>query len=185
MRLWTLHPKYLDRRGLVALWREGLLAQAVLRGNTDGYGHHPQLIRFREQASPVGAIAEYLRIVHAESVARGYSFAGGKIGRAGHRGRIPIARGQLEFEWGHLMAKLQRRDPGWHARLERVNHPRAHPLFRMVPGPTESWEKGAAAAPPRDAAIGPRVTPAAGMRHARASRVTRGSRGPTPPIGDG
>jgi hypothetical protein len=29
-RIWSLHPKYLDARGLVALWREGLLAQAVL-----------------------------------------------------------------------------------------------------------------------------------------------------------
>ena len=27
MRLWTLHPKYLDAAGLVALWREALLAQ--------------------------------------------------------------------------------------------------------------------------------------------------------------
>ncbi len=34
MRLWTLHPKYLDPRGLVALWREALFAQAVLRGWT-------------------------------------------------------------------------------------------------------------------------------------------------------
>jgi len=31
MRLWTIHPKYLDRQGLLALWREALLAQKVLR----------------------------------------------------------------------------------------------------------------------------------------------------------
>ena len=29
MRLWSLHPRYLDRQGLTALWREGLLARAV------------------------------------------------------------------------------------------------------------------------------------------------------------
>jgi hypothetical protein len=43
MRLWSLHPQYLDPQGLVALWREALLAQAVLRGKTRGYKHHPQL----------------------------------------------------------------------------------------------------------------------------------------------
>ena len=52
MRLWTLHPRYLDARGLVALWREALLAQKVLRGKTRGYRAHPQLQRFREQADP-------------------------------------------------------------------------------------------------------------------------------------
>jgi hypothetical protein len=134
MRLWSLHPKYLDRRGLVALWREGLLAQAVLRGDTTGYVHHPQLDRFRERPSPVGLIAEYLRAVHAESVARGYDFDAGKIGRATNRGRVAVGRAQLEFEWGHLMAKLERRDPGWRARLEQVKRPRAHPVFRIVSG---------------------------------------------------
>ncbi|MGP9584395.1 pyrimidine dimer DNA glycosylase/endonuclease V, partial [Micrococcaceae sp. AOP34-BR2-30] len=30
MRLWSLHPEVLDRQGLIAGWREALLAQAVL-----------------------------------------------------------------------------------------------------------------------------------------------------------
>ena len=38
------------------MWREALLAQAVLRGRTIGYVHHPQLARFRSQASPLGAV---------------------------------------------------------------------------------------------------------------------------------
>jgi hypothetical protein len=144
MRLWTLHPKYLDHRGLVALWREGLLAQAVLSGNTTGYVHHPQLRRFRDRPSPIGLVAEYLRTVHAESVVRGYSFDAGKISRARDRGRVAVTRGQLDYEWGHLMAKLQQRDPRWRARLARVKRPRAHPVFRIVPGAIESWEKGVA-----------------------------------------
>jgi len=37
MRLWTIHPKYLDAKGLVALWRETLLAKHVLEGKTPGY----------------------------------------------------------------------------------------------------------------------------------------------------
>lgn len=67
MRLWTLHPKYLDRQGLLALWREGLLAQAVLAGKTKGYRNHPQLIRFKSARDPLAAIGCYLTIVHREA----------------------------------------------------------------------------------------------------------------------
>lgn len=143
MRIWSLHPKYLDAQGLVALWREGLLAQAVLKGETSGYARHPQLLRFRERASPVGSIAEYLRGVHGEAVNRGYHFAGAKISRARAPGRLAVARGQLEFEWHHLMAKLKQRDPEWLARIATVKQPRPHPLFRVVQGSVAPWEKGA------------------------------------------
>lgn len=44
MRLWSLHPSLLDRAALIAGWREALLAQKVLRGQTTGYRHHPQLV---------------------------------------------------------------------------------------------------------------------------------------------
>lgn len=125
----------------MAVWREGLLAQAVLRGTTQGYRHHPQLGRFRQGASPLGAIADYLRAVHAESVARGYSFAAGKIGRARSRGRIAVTSGQLRFEWEHLHAKLRGRDPRWRRGLTEVTRPETHPLFRVVSGGTEPWEK--------------------------------------------
>lgn len=141
VRLWTLHPKYLDARGLVALWREALLAQAVLRGHTRGYTHHPQLERFSGCSSPLGSIAEYLRGVHAESVRRGYTFLAPKIGRAGYTGRLTVTRGQLLYEWQHLMAKLASRDPVWRVKLEKVARPAAHPLFRIVPGDVESWER--------------------------------------------
>lgn len=143
MRLWSLHPKYLDARGLVALWREGLLAQAVLRGRTKGYTHHPQLLRFREQGCPVGMIADYLRSVHRESVGRGYHFAGGKISRAGASGRLTVTRGQLQFEWQHLLEKVQRRDPEWLAGHLDVKRPQPHPLFEVVRGGVAPWEKGA------------------------------------------
>ena len=143
LRIWSLHPKYLDARGLVALWREGLLAQAVLKGNTNGYLHHPQLLRFREQAFPVGTIAEYLRGVHGEAVNRGYRFAGAKVSRARARGRLTVTRGQLEFEWQHLLEKLQTRDPKLHARLVTLKNPRPHPLFRVARGDVAQWEKGA------------------------------------------
>ena len=60
MRLWSLHPKYLDTKGLLALWREGLLAQKVLAGKTKGYKNHPQLDRFKAHGSPRKAIGRYL-----------------------------------------------------------------------------------------------------------------------------
>lgn len=142
MRLWSLHPKYLDACGLVALWREALLAQAVLTRRTAGYRHHPQLKRFRAQASPVGSIADYLRGVHAEAVSRGYAFAGRKISIARGDAIIVVTRGQLEHEWRHLMAKLAIRAPDVHDRHGRVKRPRTHPLFRVVPGGIAEWERG-------------------------------------------
>ncbi len=142
MRLWSVHPKYLDARGLVALWREALLAQAVLRGQTNGYRHHPQLHRFREQAAPCGAIAAYLRGLRLEAATRGYAFAARKIGRARCSATIVVTRGQLMHEWDHLLAKLAVRDPALRDRLEGVTRPHPHPLFRVVAGDVEAWEKG-------------------------------------------
>jgi hypothetical protein len=143
MRIWSLHPKYLDACGLVALWREALLARAVLKGETKGYVHHPQLLRFRAESLPVNLICEYLRSVHTEAVNRGYRFSGGKIGRFRTRGRLTVTRGQLKFEWQHLMNKLERRNPTWLSRLRKLDTPEPHPLFRVVRGSVAPWEKGA------------------------------------------
>src|SRR5580765_1774891 len=110
MRLWTLHPKYLDAKGLVALWREALLAQKVLQGATRGYKNHPQLARFRKLTSPPAALATYLRAVHDEATRREYAFDVSKIGAGKFHGRIPETRGQLLYEWAHLKRKLKRRD---------------------------------------------------------------------------
>ena len=143
MRIWSLHPKYLDGKGLVALWREALLAQAVLRGKTKGYRHHPQLLRFRAHASPVGCIGEYLRSVHEEAATRGYSFAAERITPTRGSGRLTVTRGQLELEWQHLLQKLRTRDPERLAELSKIKRPVAHPLFRVVRGGVAPWERGA------------------------------------------
>lgn len=143
MRLWTLHPRYLDSRGLVALWREGLLAQAVLHGQTRGYTRHPQLVRFRAAPAPLAAIAAYLQEVHAEASRRGYAFDATKILRAAGSAEprsIPTTLGQLDYEWAHLKAKLASRAPADLAALQAVDAPEAHPLFRIVPGAVEAWE---------------------------------------------
>jgi hypothetical protein len=142
VRIWSLHPQYLDARGLVALWREALLAQAVLRGRTNGYRHHPQLLRFRAHASPVGCIADYLRAVHEEAVTRGYRFAVQKINRSRTLGDMTVTRAQLEFEWQHLLEKLRVRAPERLAQLRKVKSPQPHPMFRVVRGGVADWERG-------------------------------------------
>jgi hypothetical protein len=140
MRIWTLHPKYLDARRLVAVWREGLLAQQVLRGKTRGYRHHPQLQRFKQQADPVAAIATYLDAVYEEASRRGYRFDPSKI--EPHQGveRIPATSGQLLYEWEHLKQKLSGRDPAKYQQLLQVSEPEPHPLFAIVAGEVEAGE---------------------------------------------
>ena len=140
MRLWTLHPKYLDARGLVALWREALLAQAVLNGQTRGYIHHPQLIRFRNAPSPMGAIGSYLHGVQAEATRRGYRFDLAKIITIGPGGGLTATQGQLEYEWAHLKAKLSIREPARYKKLRSIADPDPHPVFRILPGPVADWE---------------------------------------------
>jgi hypothetical protein len=139
MRLWTLHPRFLDAKGLVALWREALLAQAVLRGLTRGYRHHPQLDRFREHGSPRSAINAYLRAVHDESIRRSYRFDTTKIGPVRSSATIAATSGQLEYEWGHLLRKLRERSREDYRRLKGLG-PQAHPLFAIVDGPVAAWE---------------------------------------------
>jgi len=141
MRLWTVHPKFLDSKGLVALWREGLLAQAVLIGNTRGYRYHPQLNRFREQPSPLGCIAAYLVEVQKESQSRNYQFDKTKILSAGSCKKVIETNGQLQYEWQHLKAKLRKRAPDQYNVLCRVRMPEPHPIFNIVTGEVRNWER--------------------------------------------
>lgn len=144
MRLWSLHPRYLDRIGLVALWREALLAQKVLSGDTRGYRRHPQLHRFREHPQPLAFIASYLRAVALEADRRGYHFDATKIGSREEAAPFDVSTGQLLFEWEHLLRKLEIRDP-IRARGQRAGSaPGAHPSFRVVEGPVADWERGPA-----------------------------------------
>ena len=140
MRLWSLHPQYLDTRGLVALWREALLAQAVILGKTRGYTRHPQLARFNVAPDPAAAIATYLRGVHAEALRRGFKFDAKKISRRKMTGTLPVTRGQLIYEWRHLLNKLRQRAPQMLTQIQATRRVRPHPLFRVVRGSVEPWE---------------------------------------------
>ncbi|UCG41851.1 MAG: hypothetical protein JSU73_08150 [candidate division WOR-3 bacterium] len=140
MRLWSLHPKYLDRAGLVAVWREALLAQAVLAGRTKGYHSHPQLGRFRGHPTPRRAIAAYLHGLWLEANARGYQFDPDKFRKYPGVRRIVVSRGQLDFEFEHLRRKLKSRDPARHEKLSGTEQVLPHPLFRVGAGAVADWE---------------------------------------------
>src|SRR5262249_45195884 len=141
VRLWSLHPRDLDVKGLVACWREGLLARAVLTGQTRGYKNHPQLERFKLQPDPVAALDTFLTAICDEADIRGYRFAREKLGDARVAwGSMTVTEGQLTLEWNHLSEKLSVRDPARRTAMTDRS-PVPHPLFRIVPGTVEPWER--------------------------------------------
>jgi len=139
MRLWSLHPSLLDRNGLLALWREGLLAQKVLLGQTSGYRFHPQLKRFQTSKNSVAAISTYLWAVVDEACARGYTFDASKIAMRRRGIIIPVTQGQMEFEREHLSKKLRMRDKGRAGVLSTAKL-KPHPMMRVIAGDIEPWE---------------------------------------------
>ncbi len=141
MRLWSVHPEYLDAKGLVALWREALLARKVLCGKTKGYKNHPQLLRFRASSDPVKSIDCYLQEVYRESVRRGYLFDAEKINWEKCEEKIPVTSGQLEYEKNHLLEKLEKRSEEQHKKLKNISVFKAHPFFHVIEGKVEKWEK--------------------------------------------
>ena len=143
MRLWSIHPGYLDSKGLLAVWREALLAQKVLSGRTKGYRNHPQLERFKQARFPLAAIRAYLFGIYNEAEVRGYAFNKKKINAS--RGKlvkkIAVTGGQAVFELKHLLSKLKSRDPGAYKKLLKLKKIRPHPVFQISRGKVESWEK--------------------------------------------
>jgi len=143
MRLWTIHPCYLDAAGLVAAWREGLLAQKVLGGETAGYARHPQLARFKASADPGRAIARYLVELLAEARSRGYGFDEARIRGydPSYRRRIAVNSGQARYELELLRWKLERRAPDRLGLLAGASEIRLNGAFSLREGPIEPWEK--------------------------------------------
>jgi len=140
MRLWSLHPKYLDAKGLVALWRESLLARQVLEGKTKGYKNHPQLSRFKKTKNPVETINQYLSEIYAEASNRNYNFNKQKINWDFKKSILTVTHGQLDYEVNHLLSKLQTRDIKRYEELRTNSTFDSHPLFRPVDGEIEKWE---------------------------------------------
>lgn len=141
MRLWSVHPKYLDAKGLVALWREGLLAQKVLEGKTKGYTRHPQLRRFQKSRDPLDMIGLYLAYVVEEALRRNYRFDGSKILKNKiKKTRLKVTHDQINYEARHLLKKLKTRDKLKYREVVKEKSLKPHPIFQVVPGLIEEWE---------------------------------------------
>ena len=147
MRLWSLNPSYLDSKGLGGVWREGLLAQAVLLGKTKGWKSHSHLLRFKNHEKPVYAIGFYLLKIYEEANSRGHRYSKLKIVKLSENvSPIKVTKGQLLYEFHILKDRLKNRAPNKYKavlkKIERKEHtPQPHPLFIMVEGEVEPWEK--------------------------------------------
>lgn len=140
MRIWSIHPKYLDTIGLVALWRETLLAKHVLEGKTKGYKNHPQLNRFKKSDDPVALINKYLSFIYDEAKARNYNFDQGKFISVENSISLPVTCGQIVYEFTHLLVKLQSRKPDLFKLIQNISVIEPHPLFVIIDGDVEDWE---------------------------------------------
>jgi hypothetical protein len=145
MRLWSLDFKYLDRKGLLAVWRESLLAKKVLEGKTKGYKNHPQLIRFKNSKNPLKTINLYLYEIYKESVKRGYSFNLSKIKLYFNKNpekfeKIPLTKKQLIFEFNHLLKKLEERDIIQYNKIVKTKKINPNNIFYLIEGEIENWE---------------------------------------------
>jgi hypothetical protein len=155
MRIWSLSPKYLDQKGLVAVWREGLLAQKVLEGKTKGYKNHPQ---FKKCQDPLETIGTYLYVIADEAQKRNYNFDYGKIKYATATYErinplpLTVTKGQLEYEFDHLQKKLWTRNINKRTENGRMRFAdfegfveietiQPHPIFKIVEGDIESFER--------------------------------------------
>lgn len=141
MRIWSIHPEYLDTKALVAVWRETLLAKHVLEDKTNGYKNHPQLIRFRSSEKPIDSINYYLQYVYEEALTRGYNFDKQKIGVFSEVLKLPVTTGQVKYESEHLLKKLFLRDKAKYELLKNNLEFHLHPLFELKKGDIEVWEK--------------------------------------------
>ena len=140
MRIWSIHPKYLDTKGIVALWRETLLAKNVLEGNTKGYKNHPQLIRFKATDNTVEAINQYLAEIWEEATRRGYNFDRNKIDFDFKKIKIEVTIGQMDYEFSHLLKKLELRDRARFDQYKNLNSVDSAEIFKEIEGEIEKWE---------------------------------------------
>ncbi len=148
MRIWSINPKYLDQKGLIACWRESLLAKNVLEGKTIGYKNHPQLIRFKKTKNSLLYINSYLYEIYNEAKNRNYNFSKDKIDfllikkftKNLDKNKIPLHDKQLKYEWEHIQKKLKIRDIKKYKENKKVETVEANPIFKIIQGEIESWE---------------------------------------------
>jgi len=134
--------RFIDSKGLVAVWREGLLAKKVLEGKTKGYTNHPQLNRFKKTKDPIKSINRFLSIIYFEASVRNYHFDESKIDITTNiLSLIPVTAQQAQYEFELLKYKLQKRDVIKYSQIVKIDHIDLNPLFHIINGTIEDWEK--------------------------------------------
>lgn len=132
MCLWSIHPKYLDKLGLIALWREGLLAQKALSVPSTQYIRHSELERFKNNENPLKAIGSYLCYVAAEGAKRGYNFTHERIVYPNFDDYLIIINDDtLNLEVKNLKNKLKLRDKTKFKELTEMSKIESNPAFYL------------------------------------------------------
>ena len=144
MRIWSLHPQYLDQKGLGGQWEEGIIAQNTLFFQEGKYLNYPVLHRVKAHQEPVAWIGMYLNeILKEANVNRGYNYNDQLIKQLKPTLPMPVTRGQLYYEWTLLQGRLQKRDPVKMSLNDGVdiNNIKANPMFYVIDGDIEDWER--------------------------------------------
>ena len=144
MRIWSVSPEYLDTVGLVACWRETLLAKHVLEGKTKGYKNHPQLERFKNQDEPLVYINAFLYEIYKEALKRNYKFDLTKIDLnlvKKFKHPLKVNDKQLKYEFNHLQNKLKVRDKKKYLENNLVKNVKPNLILTVVKGNIENWER--------------------------------------------
>jgi hypothetical protein len=132
VRIWDVHPGYLDRLGLLAEHREAHALLSVIRAGKRGYSRHPETLRWVSHVPALGARHDQLA---AELDLRGYRHRSPapwvgddwppvfldppgeqlrllavKLAARRSAGRIPLPRNSQEL-WAHHKYSVLARDP--------------------------------------------------------------------------
>lgn len=149
MRVWSIHPKYCDTPRLNGMWREGLLAKAVIEGTTPkgGYRKHSQAERLKVHPDPVKLINHILYEVWKVAQERGFKYDIKKLNKRivdePLSTKLEVTRGQIEYEFNFMQHKIGAVDTRYKINTEEVrkNGIEVNPCFKIVPGDIMDFEK--------------------------------------------
>lgn len=99
------------------------------------------LLRDTAQLGPAAISLPVVFVLADEAESRGYHFDTAKIACRRFTGKIAETRGQLDYKWEWLQAKLRPRAPDVARKWQAITRPESHPLFRIVPGKVRDWKK--------------------------------------------
>lgn len=154
MRLWTIHPKYLDGKRLTSQWKEGIQMMHIWKEIGEnpepakrlGYVSHPQVRRLSNLlVADSGLISlllhQHLTAVHEESVQRSYSFNKKLIDDLApdckNAPKVYVTMGQVAYEFALMATKNNE----WSQKVAIDPYMLCNPIFQVVSGSIESWEK--------------------------------------------